>query len=120
MGVENNECVIATTSNSDAMNKIKEWVRNLDNDFSSLFSFTPALINSKETVFMAPDGSKKGWRTAEKGKELRNELTTLLESFNYDDGSNPFDWIEVGYGEYGQKVLHGNCINRYNNKDYTT
>ena len=37
---------------------------------------------------------------------------------NYDDGSNPWSFVEVGYGEFGQKVLRGNCKNCYDDSEY--
>lgn len=118
MGVENNECVVATTWNHDAMAKVKEWVSTLNHCERSLFAFVPSIVNGKETLFLAPDGSKKGWGTARQGEALRDKLITLLDSFNYEDGSNPFDYVEVGYGEFGQKVLRGNCENMYSDEPY--
>ena len=91
MGVENNECVVATTCDDKAMQKVKEWVGGLRDEERSLFAFVPALVNGKESVFLAPDGSKKGWDIAKHGEDLRNRLIKLLETFNYEDGSNPFD-----------------------------
>ena len=120
MGVENNECVVATTWNRDAMKKVMDWIDTLPEAEQSLFAFSRSLVNTKETVFMGPDGSKKGWPHAEQGEALRNQLIELLESFNHEDGSNPFDWVEVGYGEFGQKVLRGNCTNMYGDEPYAT
>jgi hypothetical protein len=120
MGVENNECVIATTWNNDAMQKVKDWVAELDDEKQSLFAFVPSLINAKETLFLAPDGSKKGWATAKQGEVLRSQLIELLESFDYEDSSSPFDWVEVGYGEFGQTILRGNCQNKYGDEPYAT
>ena len=76
------------------------------------------MINQKTTLFMAPDGSKKGWAESIRMEGIRRKLKHFLLSFNYDDGSNPWDWVEVGYGEFGQKVLDGNCTNRYSNDPY--
>lgn len=118
MGVENNECVVATTWNDEAVEKIKAWVMTLNEREQSLFAFVPALINGKTTILLAPDGSKKGWETAKQGEALRNELIEQFAIFGYDDGSNPFDWVEVGYGEYGQKVLRGNNVNCYSDDEY--
>ena len=120
MGVENNECVVATTWSDEAMQKVKDWVSGLDEESQSLFAFVPSLINDKKTLFMAPDGSKKGWDIAKHGKALRNQLIKLLVSFDYEDGSNPFDWVEVGYGEFGQTILRGNCRNRYGDEPYAS
>ena len=118
MGVKNNECVIATTWSKNDMQKVKDWVDELSRDDQSLFCFIPSLVNNKITLFLAPDGSKKGWDTAEHGEALRNLLIELLKTFDDDDGSNPFEWVEVGYGEFGQEVLRGNCDNMYSNKPY--
>ena len=118
MGIENNECVIATTANTENMDSIKLWVESLIDSERSLFTFTAALMNGKETVFLAPDGSKKGWAAAKQGAALRDCFITLLNSFRYEDGSSNIEWVEVGYGEFGQKVLRGNNENRYNDEPY--
>jgi hypothetical protein len=118
MGVENNECIVATTWNSVSVEKVKKWIDTLPECYKQLFAFIPSLVNGKITIILGPDGSKKGWGDAKRGEELRNEFVKLLLSFNYEDGSNPFDFVEVGYGEFGQKILQGNCINQYSNDDY--
>lgn len=118
MGVENNEAVIATTWDERAIVKVQAWIDKLSKVQQSLFSIMPSLVNNKHTVFLAPDGSKKGWPEAKQGETLRNEFIELLYTFNYDDGSNLFNFIEVGYGEYGQKVLRGNCKNHYGDSEY--
>ena len=118
MGIENNECVVATTWNIAAMKDVESWVEKLNADDRVLFSVLPSLEGGKKTIFMAPDGSKKGWDSAAHGENLRNRLITFLETFDYEDGSNPFYWVEVGYGEFGQKVLRGNGKNVYGDQDY--
>ena len=41
-----------------------------------------------------------------------------LEADGYSDGSSPWSWVEVGYGEYGQKLLRGNNENRHGAEGY--
>lgn len=119
MGVENNECVIAVTWNDKAVKEVKKWVEKfIPTAFQQLFTILPGVVNGKQTIVFAPDGSKKGWQTSAEGERLRNKLIEKLESFNYDDGSNPFDFVEVGFGEFGQKVLRGNCVNCYGDAEY--
>lgn len=120
MGVENNECVIATTWNDGAMSEVKERVLTLSKEEQSLFAFVPSIVNSKETLLLAPTGSKKGWSTDKEGEALRNKLISWMTEFEYDDGSSPFDWVEVSYGEFGQVVLRGNCKNMYSGEPYAT
>lgn len=118
MGVENNECVIATTWSNEAINFIKQWINTLDKQWQAQFAILPSIVNSKQTIVFAPDGSKKGWDTANKGKAIRDMFIQKLKELNNVDGSNSFGWVEVGYGEYGQKVLRGNCSNKYTGEDY--
>jgi hypothetical protein len=118
MGVENNECVIATTWDDESIAKVRGWINDLPEQQQKLFVFVPALVNGKTTIFLAPDGSKKGWDIANETEKLRNSFVSLLESFAYEDGSNPFDFVEVGYGEFGQAILRGNCENMYGDEPY--
>ena len=118
MGIENNECVIATTWDNKAVDSIRLWVDTLEFSHQALFAFLPSLVNGKQTIVLAPDGSKKGWDTAKKGDTLRKSFIKKIEKFDYEDGSNPFNFVEVGYGEYGQKVLRGNNSNCYDNSEY--
>ena len=67
---------------------------------------------------MAPDGSKEGWEDSYEGDRLRDRIVERLAVDDYEDGSSPWSWVEVGFGEYGQKVIRGNCVNCYNDADY--
>jgi len=118
MGVENNEIVIATTWDKAVVNDINRWILGLDEDCQSLFAEIPGLVNGKITIVLAPCGSKKGWPEDKAAQELRKSFIAKLKTYDYSDGSSPFDWVEVGYGEFGQKVLQGNCANRYDDREY--
>ena len=118
MGVENNECVIATTWDDNSVNSIRQWIQTQEPVYQTLFAVLPSLVNSKQTIILAPDGSKKGWDTANEGDLLRNSFIKKLKEFDYEDGSNPFAFVEVGYGEFGQKVLRGNNTNCYSDSEY--
>ena len=118
MGVENNEAIIAITWDRELIPQIMKWISGRDIEEKSLFSIVPALCNGKISIILAPDGSKKGWDTADKIKKLRDDFILELEKFAYDDGSNPFNWVEVGFGEFGQKVLRGNNKNCYGDSEY--
>ena len=118
MGVENNECVIATTWDIDAVANIRAWIQTRNDNYQTLFAFLPSIVNAKYTIVLGPDGSKKGWAESYAGEVLRDLFIQKLKEFDHEDGSNPFYFIEVGYGEFGQKILRGNCINKYNDKEY--
>lgn len=117
MGVENNNAVVATTYDKKEIARVRKWVDELP-EMKSLFLFGAEEINGKTTVVMVPDGSKEGWAESDAGDRLRDCFVKELEKANYDDGSNPWDFVEVGYGEFGQKVLRGNCKNCYGDSEY--
>lgn len=117
MGVMNNNAIIATTWSSEEVERIKRWVAALPK-MQSLFLFGGEEMNGEITVVMVPDGSKEGWDESDFGDQLRACFIKELEKANYSDGSNPWDFVEVGYGEFGQKVLRGNCKNKYNDSEY--
>lgn len=119
MGVENNECILATTWNDEVVLTIKEFVAEIkDGRIRNLFAFVPSTVNGKITIILASCGSKKGWQEDKIHEDLRTNFINLLLTFDYEDGSGPINWVEVGYGEYGQKVLRGNCKNCYTDTEY--
>jgi len=118
MGIENNEAILATTWSDEVVNSIRAWVKDLDPSQQGLFCFVPSLINRKTTILLAPSGSKRGWSTDYEISQLREVFIVYLKTFDYEDGSSPIEWIEVGYGEFGQTVLRGNCENCYSDEKY--
>ena len=118
MGVENNEAILATTWNDEVVEKTRSWIKSVDENLQQLFVIVPCICNGKHTILLAPSGSKKGWPEDDRVTELRRNFIAYLNSFNYGDGSSPFDWVEVGWGEFGQKVLRGNNINCYSDAEY--
>jgi len=118
MGIVNNECVVATTWDDKAVHSIRQWIKEQTPDHQTLFAVLPSLVNGYQTIILAPDGSKKGWGTAKEGELLRDSFIKKLQEFDYEDDSNPFAFVEVGYGEYGQKVLRGNNTNCYDDSEY--
>ncbi len=118
MGLINHNAVVATTWDKKALTKIRAWVINLNKEDKELFLFGEPLMNHYATVILTPDGSKEGWEESYRGDKLREEFITELKKEDCEDGSSSWAWVEIGYGEYGQKVLRGNNENRCSNKDY--
>jgi len=112
MGIINHECVIATAHSDEDMQKVKDWVSSIDEKYRKLFVFAPSITNFQGTVFMAPDGSKKGWDTSKEAAGIRDRFIGLIVSLG------TFNWVEVGYGEFGQSVLGGNNVNCYSDDFY--
>jgi len=109
MGIINHNAVLATTWSEEHYKSISIWISERSVNEQMLFLFGNNFVNGARTIVLIPDGSKEGWVESDKGDALRRSFIERLEEDKYEDGSSPWDWIEVGYGEYGQKVLRGNC-----------
>lgn len=124
MGIENNNAVLATTWSEEDAARMRGWIAALRDDLlgglpvKSLFAEVEGVCNKKITFILAPDGSKEGWATSDAGDRLRDLFISRLKEDNYSDGSSRWEWIEVGYGEYGQAVLRGNCCNHFSDRPY--
>lgn len=64
-------------------------------------------INEYSSFMVGPDGSKEGWHLSDEYNEKREAFVAWLQSKAYEDGSNPFKWAEVQYGDEGgdNKIL---------------
>ena len=105
MGVINHDCIIATTWCKESMERLIASAKN--------WGIEPLIVTPPNqfgylTALLPPDGSKEGWSDSNNGDTMRNSFIFLLETFNYEDDSNPFSWVEVSYGEKGQRVTQGN------------
>jgi hypothetical protein len=56
-------------------------------------------VNGYRSFFIPPDGSKEGWYGSNLGDDKRHRFIEWLKGQNYEDGSSPFSWVEVQYGD---------------------
>lgn len=56
-------------------------------------------LNGISTFVIFPSGSKEGWPEADRDLVQRKTFITWLESQEDGDGSSPFSWVEVRYGD---------------------
>lgn len=121
MGVVNHNAIIATTWSDKHAASFQEWVNELSELTQLLILRGESWANGYHTFVVLPDGSQEGWPESDSGDSLRNAVADRLKQDNYheeEDDSSPWDWIEVGFGEFGQKVLRGNCKNCYSDAEY--
>ena len=62
-------------------------------------AFLASDVNEYYTITIGPDGSKEGWSESHAGDKQRETFIAWLNSKRYDDGSSPYDWCEVQYGD---------------------
>ncbi len=111
MGTMNHNAVIATTWNKDFVTEIEYWMKaySYDARFRKMFIVSEALVNGYVTVVCVPDGSKEGWSDSDYGDKVRKMFIDKMTSMAYENDGNCWSWVEVSFGEYGQKIVQGNC-----------
>lgn len=104
MGAIHHHVVLATTFGEDeSIEKVKNWIASaVLEDAKHLFVFGRGTINNYVTLVMFPDGSKEGWEHSKQGDAIRAELIAQLKAAHWD-------WVEVSYGGFGQRIERGNC-----------
>ena len=117
MGTIQHHAVIASTWNEDEFDRVRTWLEFEANQKSDLippftmhWSFqAQEAVNGYRSIVLYPDGSKEGWESSHAGDDFRDRFIEQLEQSNYSDGSCPWSYVEVAFGELGQKVTRGNC-----------
>jgi hypothetical protein len=101
MGHTVHHAIIATTFDSDYAGQLLSFCRALG--VSAVV--VPSAVNVYRTIFIGPDGSKSGWADSDKGDRIRAAIKREIAVFNYDDGSNPFEWVEVSYSSDDRNAM---------------
>jgi hypothetical protein len=98
----------------------KEYIEKARNEFERISSrhdwdyhenlkpseIMVSLVNAYYTFIIPPDGSKEGWGLSVVGNECRLEFTEWLTAQCFEDGSSPYSWALVQYGdEYGDNKI---------------
>jgi len=83
------------------------------NDSNVYYLQSESLTNGYVTFVIPQSGSKVGWEEHNNHVTIIEKIINYIESLNYEDGSNSFDYIEVEYGEFGSKINNCNCRNMY-------
>lgn len=81
----------------EIFNKHFSWDENNPVDYGNQIVSTliPSLINGYLSFFIAPDGSKEGWKDSNAGDEARKEFLDYLKSLSSYDRP---DYVEIYYG----------------------
>ena len=56
--------------------------------------------NSYWTFYVLPSGSKAGWAEAKFHLDFIEQIKGMIKEFDYEDGSNPFDYAVAEYGDF--------------------
>lgn len=106
MGYMRHHAIIVTGSDSQT-----PTIEQAHEEAAAIFPYVSPLssraVNGYRSFFVPPDGSKEGWPESEKGDQERDSFIRWLRSCRYDDGSSPFDWVAIQYGDdyYETKII---------------
>ena len=101
MGYMRHHAIIVTTFDENLATRAYDAANRIfcDSDSAPVSSVLQTQINSYFTILIAPDGSKEGWETSNKGDAQRARFVEWLHGQEYEDGSSCFSWAEVQFGD---------------------
>lgn len=103
MGYMRHHAIVVTTWDAKKINAARDEAVRLGNVCTLV---CPSPSNGYQSFLVVPDGSKEGWPESDKGDGARAAFIGWLSAQDYEDGSSPYDWVEVVYGAY---VIAGVC-----------
>jgi hypothetical protein len=98
MGYMRHHAIIVTTWDQKRARKARDRAAGVFGG-RLVSKILPAAVNEFWTFIVGPDGSKEGWDESEAGDAKRDEYIAWLNSQRYEDGSSPYAWAEVQYGD---------------------
>lgn len=115
MGNINHNVILATTCIEEVATRMEQYLTHVS---------VPCIkdktwLNGYRTFVIMPDGGQEDNPPSAGMDGFRNRFIERLREDDYTDGSgSPWVWVEVGYGDYGQKLLRGNNENVAGEKGY--
>ena len=103
MGIMQHHTVVATTWSEEEFERVQSWCLQQPSEFFA-FQSKPAM-NHYQAIVLLPDGSKEGWTDSEEGDQRRQQFLAVLREADNDDGSNPWAWVEVTFGEIEVSIV---------------
>lgn len=101
MGYIRHHAIIVTSWHKE---KIKEaWLKAAEIFKDRMSGLIMSDINSYQSFFIAPDGSKEGWDESIIGDTQRKAFINWINKQAYEDGSNSISYCEVYYGDENGK-----------------
>lgn len=98
MGYMCHHAIVVTSFHEIKIHKAYEVAVNLGlGPFLTNKLQTP--VNGFWSFFVGPDGSKEGWPESKDGDRKRYEFIKWLNEERYEDGSTPYDWAVIQYGD---------------------
>lgn len=98
MGYVRHHAIVVTSWNKEKIPLAVELARKLG---CQVLGPSIEVVNGYTSILICPDGNKEGWSDSAKGDERRYVFVKWLRSQVHEDGSGPFEWVELAFGADG-------------------
>lgn len=108
MGYMVHHTIVVSSCNDALLDKAYLKAQEIFGDQVS--NVVESVVNGYRSFFIAPDGSKEGWKDSDYGDMRRDEFVAWLDEQRYEDGSTSLGWVEVQFDddELDTKVIRDN------------
>lgn len=97
MGYMVHHTIVVSSCIDDLLDKAYSKAQEIFGDQVS--NVVESKINGYRSFFIAPDGSKDGWKDSDAGNMRRDEFVAWLDEQRYEDGSTSLGWVEVQFND---------------------
>jgi len=111
MGIQQHETLIITTYDKSICEELVSKLSNENKYCLSDYHVSP--VNGYVSLTIYTIGSKLGWKEDKFHKNNIYQIIKTIKTFDFDDGSNPFDFVHLSYGDWGAEIERTNCENKY-------
>lgn len=106
MGTIIHNAIVVTSWSKNIIENAHVEIKN--NVTLSISEIIESNFNDYYSFLIAPDGSKEGWADSDFGDEMRDRVIEILDSYQYEDGSNSLKYVEIKYDECPAQVVREN------------
>lgn len=96
MGYMRHHAIIVSSYDDDRIIKAREIAVDIGLPVTGV---QVTQVNRHYTFVVTPDGSQEGWDHSIEFDDKRNRFVRWLRRQRFKDGSSPFNWVEVQYGD---------------------
>lgn len=97
MGYRRHHAIIVTTYNYTLAHSAYVAAESI---FGAVLSaLLDSRVNEYYTFIVPPDGSGEDFDESDAGDDRRDQFIEWLDAQRFEDGSSPYTWVEVQYGD---------------------
>jgi hypothetical protein len=99
MGYMRHHAIIVTAFDEQNAQRALDEARETFEGITEVTLIVKSGVNAFLSFLVPPDGSSDGWSESGTGDEARDAFVGWLNGQAYEDGSSPYSWVEVQYGD---------------------